>query len=275
MPFFQNPFPQEFRGMLPFGDRQYSLTWSIPANTNQASAMVSKNHEPYDFSTYNTFTINFSIDVNKTIYSVIAVNVAGASPSATLASEVVAALNADSNFSSWFTANTVETAKGSGVYKVMIKAIRPQQDIRVYITNAGAEQKLRFNGYASVVELPSYYARDTIANRSTYPDGNAMLVQLDQTDATVDQPIITAAGFDYSAMQADWQLLGGRVGLFNFQKMTIDGSNRITQIIEYAAGAKAGAYGRKINYVYSGANTSPSQITEVPYVLSSNDLITP
>ena len=274
MPFFQNPFQQEFRGSMPFGDRQYSLTFSVPANKNQSQTMVSWNADPYDFSTYSTFTINFAIDADYKNFATLAINVAGATPSATLASEVVTLLNADAGFSGWFTAALADsTAQKTSGNQVLIRA--KKQQIKVYITNAGAEQLLRFNAKCGVAELPSYYARDTIANRFNFTDGNAALVQLDQTDTTVDQPIITAAGFNYSAMQADWQLMGGRVGLFNFQKMTVDGSNRITQIIEYAAGSTAGMLGRKITYQYSGSNTSPSQIAEVPYILASGDLITP
>ena len=274
MPFFQNPFQQEFRASMPFGDRQYSLTFTVPANKNQSHTMISWNVEPYDLSTYNTFTINFAIDPDHKNFAQISVNVAGVSPSATKASEIVAALNADIGFNGWFTASLYDsTGQNVNSNQVLIKS--KKQQIKAYVTNAGAEQKLRFNAKAGVAELPSYYARDTVANRFTFPDGNAALIQLDQTDSVVDQPIITAAGFNYSAMQADWQLLGGRVGLFTFQKMTVDGSNRITQIIEYSAGATAGALGRKITYQYSGSNTSPSQVAEVPYVLSSNDLITP
>ena len=123
--------------------------------------------------------------------------------------------------------------------------------------------------------MPSYYVRHTIGNRFNYTDCTATLVQLDEGDATVDQPIITDAGFDYSAMQEDWELLGGRVGIFQFKKQTVDGSNRITQIIEYSAGAGVGDIARKINYTYTAANTSPSQITEIPYTLTSGDLISP
>ena len=142
MPFFQNPFQQEFRASMPFGDRQYSLTFSVPANKNQSQIMVSWNTEPYDFSTYNMFTINFAIDPDYVNYATFSVNVAGAIPSATMASEVVSLLNADSNFSAWFTASLADsTGQVVGSNQVLI---RPQkQQIKVYITNAGAEQIAR------------------------------------------------------------------------------------------------------------------------------------
>lgn len=276
MTFFQNPFDQEFRGSFPLGDSQYSLTFSIGPNVNTGSNMVCWNPEPYDLSTYNTLTINFAIDPMKRIFNQIAVNVAGASPSATTALEIVNILNAAPTFADWFVAYTTPCPTNTKINCIRIRTKRDRTDIRTYITNAGAEQLLKFNLKAPVAELPSYYSRDTIANISTVPDGNAALVQLNAADTTVDQPIITAAGLDYSVVQADWQLLGGRGGgSFIFQKMTVDGSNRITQIIEYPAGAAAGYLVKKTKYVYSGANTSPSQIAEIPYVLQSGDLITP
>ncbi len=275
MPFFQNVLDQEFRQSLPFGDRQYSLTFAVPPNVNQSQVMMAWNLEPYDFSTYHTFTINFAIDADFKNYCALSVNVAGAAPSVTKAYEVVNLLNADANFSQWFAATTTDKGTPGSPRTVLIKSLRPKTSIRTYITNAGAEQILRFNAKAGVAELPTYCSRHTIDNRFNFPDCLASLVQLDEGDATVDQPIITAAGFDFSAMQADWQLLAGRVGIFNFQKITVDGSDRITQIIEYPAGATAGYLGRKIQYTYTSTNTNPAQITEIPYVLTSGDLVTP
>jgi hypothetical protein len=101
-----------------------------------------------------------------------------------------------------------------------------------------------------------------------------MLIRLDEGDAE-DRAIIEAAGFDPVATP-DWRLLRGRgAGLFTFQKITVDSSDRTTQIIEYPAGAVAGDFARKINYTYSSSNKSPSSITEIPYVLTNADLLTP
>lgn len=274
MPFFQNPFNQEFRGSLPFGDRQYSLTFVVPPNKNQCQNMIAWNPEPYDFSVVSDFTINFAID-NKEFknYAALTINVAGADPSVTTANEVVTLLNEDEGFSGWFNASLVEFQPG--IFRVGIKTNSGKQQIRVYINNAGAEQSLGFNKYAGVAELPTYYARHTVANRFDYPDSLAALIQLDESDATVDQPIITNSGLDFSAMQADWQLLRGRVGIFAFKKQTVDGSNRVTEVVEYSAGSQVGDIAKKINYTYSGANTTPSNITEIPHTLTDGDLISP
>lgn len=90
----------------------------------------------------------------------------------------------------------------------------------------------------------------------------------------INYNVVTDYGIDYTNAQMDWELLRGRSGIFNFQKITVDGSNRITQIIEYPTGALAGDFARKINYVYTAANTNPDQITEIPYTLAAADLIT-
>jgi hypothetical protein len=275
MTFFQNLFDSEFRGSFPLGDNQYSLTFSIGPNVNTSSNMICWNPEPYDLSTYNTLKINFAIDPSKKLFNQISINVAGVSPATTTALEIVNILNATALFSDWFVASVSEAPTKNSVSCVRIRSKRKSTEIQVFITNAGAEQKLKFNLKAPVAELPTYYARDTIANIPNFRDGNGILTQLNPADATVDQPIITAAGFDYSAMKADWQLLGGRSSIHAFQKMIVDGSNRTTEIIEYPAGATAGYLARKTNYVYTGANTTPSQTTQIPYVLTTGDLITP
>lgn len=82
-------------------------------------------------------------------------------------------------------------------------------------------------------------------------------------------------GYSSASVKTDWELLRGRSGLFTFQKITVDGSDRITQIIEYGAGSQAGDLARKIKYSYTSSNTKPDLIAEIPYVLASGDLITP
>ena len=84
-------------------------------------------------------------------------------------------------------------------------------------------------------------------------------------------------GYSLATTQRDYQLLAGRSGIFNFQKLTVDstGTGRITKIIEYPAGAVAGNMGRLIEYEYDGTKTNPKTITEEPYVLTTADLVTP
>ena len=153
----------------------------------------------------------------------------------------------------------------------------------LFRSNGRAESVLLFNKLAGVSEMPTFFERHSIANRFNYADSQNALIVLDDSGSNVDADVIDNAvdnkgvslGFDHSSARADWQLIKGKSGIFNFQKITVDGSNRITQIIEYSAGSVEGDLARKINYTYSGANTNPSQITEIPYTLSSGDLVTP
>ena len=106
MSFYQNVMSQEFRGNWVLGDRQYVLEFICPANVNQSDYQLAWNPEPYDFSTYNTLTLNYAWDTDFKNYSALSVNVAGASPAATLASEVVTALNNNAIFAEMFVAKS-------------------------------------------------------------------------------------------------------------------------------------------------------------------------
>jgi hypothetical protein len=344
MPFFQNPFDQEFQGVWVLGDRQYAPTFKVPPSRTRGDIWVSYFAEPYDLATNNTITINFAFDRDFKNYSSFSVNIAGATAGATTATEVVDALNDDTTFAEYFTASLDASSRGGTLvgppYKVVIKSKRPKAAFRAYISNSSAEMELSFNRFAGVGELPEFFARHTIANRFTYTDslnhlvmlghfitantvanptvitsanhglttGDSILIVGSDSDPTIDgthtvtvtsantftvvvnvttagtkgvfmtasqQSIITDAGFTPADMQEDYELLRGRSGIFNFQKITVDGDDRITQIIEYPAGAEAGDLARKINYTYTSSNEKPDTITEIPYVLRSGDLITP
>jgi nucleoside-diphosphate-sugar epimerase len=128
-------------------------------------------------------------------------------------------------------------------------------------------------------EMPStdywFVVNYTINNVNNFEDAVGLLIKLDETDP-VDQAVIENAGFDPSAMKEDWELIRGRgAGLFTFQKITVDASDRILEKIEYPAGALAGDFARKTNYTYTSTNRNPSSITEIPYVLTNSDLLTP
>ena len=273
--FFQNPFGEEFRQSWPI-DQQ--AIFSITANLNNIAEMASGNAEPYDFSVVNMFAINIAYDPLRKGYTQINVNVAGAVPAATTANEVATLLNANSLFSEYFVASLANFNRGPVTagppYRVLIRAKRTRQAIRVYVTNAGAEEKLRFNYQAQVKEFPTYFERYTVDNRFIFPDGPSLLIELDPLDP-VDAAVITAAGLNPLAPLTDWELLHGRSNTHTFAKLTLDGSGRITEIIEYFSGAIAGDMARKIQYTYTGANNTPDQITTIPYTLQSGDLVIP
>lgn len=281
MAFFQNLFSQEFRGNWVIGDRQYSLTFSCPANQNTSDYQVAYNSGPWDFSSggegdEGILVLNYAWDPNFKNYASLEINVAGSDPSSTTALEVANALNENDIFASMFVAEVNTKLSTGPTVSIKSKSGRVKKEIRLWISNSGAERKLRFNKHAGVAELPLYFERHTIENRFNYQDSVGQLILLDESDSVTDAPIIEDAGFVVGEMKADWQLIEGRAsGLFTFKKMTMDGSNRIVQIIEYPAGAKKGDFARKINYTYSGASSNPSEVTEIPYVLTDSDLVTP
>jgi len=273
MAFFQNVFDQEFQGNLILADRKLAPTFKVGPNRNLQTKQVAWKAGPYDLSSGSDLEFNFAWDPEFKQWASVTIDVAGADASSTKAFEVATALNADPTFSSVFEAGVTQLPEGDSV--MVSKVASKRQQVKFYFGNSGAETALGFNKMAPVAELPDYFERHTIESVRDFDDSVGMLVRLDESD-TVDQAVIENAGFDPGAMKADWELLRGRAsGLFTFQKLTVDGSDRITQIIEYPAGAKAGDFARKINYTYSGSNTNPSKVTEIPYVLQDTDLVTP
>lgn len=345
MSFFQNVFSKEFRGVWLLGDRQYSLDFNCPPNTNTSNYLYAWNTDPYDFSSLNTLTINYAWDANFKNYSSLAINISGITASATKASEVVTILNANTLFAELFVARLQPAANSSPTPSNFSVVILPnnnrKRDVRAYISNGGAETKMRFNKKAGVADLPSFFNRHTIANRYTYSDSEGVLQKLTQvitsisvaasavvtsashglttgdviyivntnstpvingtrtvtvtgtdtftvpvttsTAGTIGEwltatqyQIVSEADLDYTAMKEDWELLRGRAsGLFKFKKQNVDTSSRVVECIEYGAGAVAGDFAKKTIYTYEGAETAPTTVAEIPYVLQSGDLITP
>lgn len=274
MPYFQNVFDQEFVGALVLGDRQLSLNFRVKGNINTSIEMVAWNREPYNLSADTSLTFNYSLDSGHT-WAARTINVTSlaASSSAVTCQEIANALNADALWKELYLAYVVSEPKAGNFLKV--RSLKPRERWKTYISNSSAESVVRFNKKAGVAELPSYFSRHTIANINTYSDSIGLLIELSNPVAGDDVAIVEDAGFDSASVSEDWELLAGRSGLFTFKKQTIDGSNRVTEIIEYPAGAIAGDFAKKTSYTYSGANTSPTNVTEEPYVIQSGDLITP
>jgi hypothetical protein len=351
MPYFQNPLDAEFQGNLLLSDRNFTMTFKIKGNLPNSNQLFQcYNFEPYNLSTNNTLTLNYSFDAGKS-WTALAVNVDTTATSnsragAALASDVVTDLNNNATFAALFTASVQGNTAGQNY--VIIQSTRPREQFKVYTSNTSAEEALRFNKKAGVAELPSYFARHTIANVSLYPDSCGLLVQLDPT-TTRDQAIIQQAGFAFqvgltnssetvtignttnipstnlpfqvgdsvvlfngtttlsttissitantsltvatnwtgstgsgyvTVIHADYQLLRGRSGLFQFQIYTNDTSGndyRPLTLIEYPAGALAGDLAMKTIYQYpvGSIGTIPSGVFQIPYVLTSTDLVVP
>ena len=274
MAFFQNVFGQEYQGFLNTGnDRNYSLTFRIPANQNNQDYQFAFNAEPYNLAAYPNLTINYAWDTEYKNWSPLTINVAGSVAAQTKAHEVVSALNANTTFSSMYEARVAKN-NGSNHVLIVSKPGRAKQIIRMYVSNGGAESVLKFNKKAPIAELPCYFKRDTIENRFNFEPANNHLIELDPCNS-VDADILTAAGFSQTP-QEDWQLLRGRAaGIYNFKKQTVDGSDRVVEIIEYPAGAVEGDLARKTIYTYTDTNNNPDQIFQIPHCLEAADLIVP
>lgn len=311
MAYFQNPFPVEFRGNWVLGDRQYSIAFVCPPNTGRSELLVNAWKEPtgspeiFDLSGNDAdgdpkSTLSIRLSTNGTFqnYTNITIDLtdntnAALSPapvaSAMKPAEIVAIMNADPTFSTFFTASLHKGNSGF-INRIVFTQKLETSRMKFIVLNSGAETVLGFNARAGVAQLPIYFAKCKIWGGSmTDPsDGNNSLILLDPSNSggssSVDDDIIDNAvnargeslELDSSTMKADWELLGGRAsGLFSFQKQTVDGNDRVTEIIEYPAGAQVGDFARKIKYTYTSTNKNPDTITKIPYVLTSGDLITP
>lgn len=268
--FYQNVFDQEFIGILVLGDRQLSMNFRIAGNKNTSVEMIGWNVGPYNLTGNTSLTLNYSLDSGYS-WTSFSVNVSsGASNiAAVTAYEVVAALNADSTFSALYTAS-VRTDGKSNVYPY-IRASKPREKWKSYISNTSAESIIRFNKKAGVKELPSFFSKHTIANRYNYTESTGMLIELSNPVAGVDVAIVQDAGLS-TTVQEDWQLLKGFSGMFTFTKNTVDVLDRVTEKIEFGSGAIAGDFAKKTTYTYTGYKLTPDTIAEVPYVLQSADI---
>jgi len=273
MPFFMNVYDFEFRGSLLSADRQYQQTFKIKANTNRSDYILSGNTEPYDFSSEDDLTISFCYDAEQVNYANVTVDISGSTASATTAAEVVTALNADNLFSTFFTASVFKTnIIGVTGNKVLIKSKKPKSNFKAHVVNSSAEGFIQFNKFAPIQELPTYFERYDIAKRFDFTDlGSERIVLLD-TSNTIEADYIDAAGFNSSSPSPDWQLLKGCNDQYMFTKRVYT-SGQISVEIKYPAGASEGDAAFKTTYEYSGSDLIG--ICQIPYVISSGDLITP
>lgn len=286
MPFFQNPFTSDFYGVWVLGDRHASVDFVCPRNAGRGDEMVTAWSEgPYDLSgddadsnSNEVLILSFAMNDSNN-WTDLSITISGASLSAVTPSEVMTSLNNNTTFADWFTASLEKFT--SGFDRLIIRSKWPITKMKFYVKNGRAESVLRFNKLSGVSELPAFFDKHSIANVFTLPEGPHQLIKLGTTgvDATVVNGAVDKKGnslnYVATSVKKDYELLRGRSGLFTFKKNTIDGSNRITQTIEYPAGAQTGDFAKKINYTYTSSNTNPTTVTEIPYVLVSGDILTP
>ena len=282
MPFYMNPFNQEYKGMFPQVDHHAFakplITYTVPNNKNTNTAMIAWNTEPYDFSSLTDLTINCATNPDHG-FSALTINVSGATPGATTALEVATALNANATFADRFNAvaqNVTENNGSAPTQSVLIKSTIEQTQIRTYMSNSGAEQLLGFNKNAGIAELPSFFSKDNIVNYHL-PNSAGQLIELDGTDTAIDRVIIRNFLDDQTwtntALLEDWQMLEGRGGRFVFQIATNNVDGQATDIITWSAGAVAGDMAvRTIQVWGASADTVPDEKYEVPHVLTTSDV---
>lgn len=281
MPFYQNVFVADFEGNWVLGDRQHIPKFVVRRNSGRGDEWaVAWNEGPYDLSgndadgsTADTLEIMYALREPKN-WALISVDITAdaASASAVTPQEIVVSLNDDTLFSERFEAS-LDRYDGSGQNRVRIRQKKPGTEMRFYVKNGRAEEKLRFNARAGVQEMPTYFGRHTIDNRFGFDDGQNHVIELDIAGSTVDLNLVLDAvddhgkamdfGWDGTTERADWELLEGKSGLFDFT--SYDGTS--VKII-YSAGAQAGDLAKKI--VTDGDNTFV-----MPHTLETGDLITP
>ena len=98
-------------------------------------------------------------------------------------------------------------------------------------------------------------------------DADLIVNALDANGKTLSYALATAK-FDY-------QLLNGAASTFMFLKQVVDANSRITSSIQYPAGSQVGNLAVKFDFTYTGMQSAPDHVTQIPYVLTSTDLITP
>lgn len=185
MSYFQNLF-NDYYGYYTAGDSSsFKLTFKVPANKNHGEFFINWNTGPYDFTSFGSnLTFNFAFDPSFKNWSTFTVDVAGVDSAATTVYEIVDILNNDSNFKDWYTA---------GIYnnnQIGIRQKRPAIQFHTYISNSEAEFALKFNKNAGIADIPSYFDKDTIANRFLTDTANNTLIRLGKiiTANTVNNP---------------------------------------------------------------------------------------
>ena len=299
MSFFQNPFLSEFRGNWVLADRHHIPAFVVPGNKGRGEEVVSvwNQNPPYNLSgndadgnTTDTLVIRYALRGEHN-WATLSIDItAGAvSDLAVTPQEIASALNANTTFAGFFQAvaapDRFGNTSGPALYRVSIKQKKPITEFRFYIVNGRAEEVLQFNARAGVAELPTYFDRHTVDNAiaRNFVDGQGAIVDLDPVANAVDAAVIDNAvdaygrslNFDSGTVRADWELLEGRSGLFQFSSASSDATaDSTSQTLVYPAGAKAGDLAKKTIIVVD-STAGIANTFEIPYTLTSGDLITP
>jgi hypothetical protein len=291
MPFFQNPFHEDFEGNWVISDRRYVPKFVVGRNNGRGAEIVNSwNDGPYDLSGNDVdgnerkyLSICFSLHGNKNWATInLDITTTASSITSVTSLEIANALNANNYFSERFTAKI--SSLNTLLYpRVVVQQRKPVTEFKFYIINGKAEEALGFNARAGVFEIPTYFDRHTIENRFNFEDSVGMLIKLDPELNDVDANIIDNAvdykgmslGYSSLSLKEDWELLEGRSGIFQFTKGPSEGAVVSTNTtIIFSAGAKKGDLAKKI-VVQKDVDGIVVAEFETPYTLTNSDLITP
>lgn len=274
MAFFQNPFEFTFNGSL-FGiGPQYNISYGIGANRNKSNYITLYNLEPYDLSQGAELIFNIAIDPDMLHFGSFSVTITGLDLNAITAAEVVTSLNSNVNFSQYFTAKTIKFA-ASDTNSTVSMIAKNRMFFRCYISNTSACFPLAINKYAPVKELPDLFQQYAVKNIFNYLSyGSQRIIYLDPSSPD-DAKVIINAGFDPDNATPDWKLLASASPLYTFTKTVYNSEDSsIYCKLVYHAGAVAGQMCKKIIYEYD-ENENVIGVCEIPYILTSDDLIYP
>lgn len=154
MSFFQNPFPDEYRGNWLLGDRHHIPAYVLPPNLGRGKEIIySWTQAPYNLSGNDTDgNATKYLNINYCLYNFknwgtmqIDLTTNCVTNTAVQAQEAVAALLANSLFAERFKADYGEF-NNSTQNTIRITQKKPITEFHFYVSNGQAESVLRFNG---------------------------------------------------------------------------------------------------------------------------------
>ena len=240
MPFFQNPFPDEYRGNLLLSDRSYQMTFVCPPHSGRGRTIL-RSIDPgkdgvFDLSGTDAkgnskaeLILHYAIDPNLVQFASITIDCVGADTASEMTvPQIVANMNANSNFSSFFTARTMSSngkQSAGPPFVIHIESTVPGERIKFYVDNTGTETVLKYNLKSGLAELPTYFSRHNISERFNFSDSTSMLVEL-----SLDITNITAAGSAEVTTRSDHGLTTGDTVTIAGSNSTpsLDGSHTVT-----------------------------------------------
>jgi hypothetical protein len=239
MPFYQNPFAEEFRGNLLLGDRSYHLTYPCPPHFGRGKAVLASLSPGKDGifnlsgsdavgNSLSGLILHFAVDPTLSKFATIAIDCVGTDTASTMTvPQIVTNMNSDSEFSSWFTAvaRSTKDTGGGPPFVIHIKPKIPESNVKFYVDNVGAETVFRFNLKSGIAELPTYFTRHTVEEQLNFEDGTGMLIEL-----SLDITDISIAGSAEITTREDHGLTTGNTVVIAGSNSTpiVDGEHSIT-----------------------------------------------